>query len=241
MSQTGSDKQGHIVSMFDDIAPTYDKANRVLSMGVDIRWRKRACDESFAILQRDEISKIVDVACGTGDMMQHWQQRASKRGIAVDEIIGVDPSIGMLEVAKKKFPTFTYHQSLATQLPVASDSADILSISYGLRNVVQRKEALEEFHRVLRTNGVLVILEFMKNEQQNILYQLRDWYLQKLLPKIGGFISSNYDAYHYLPNSIGEFVSLQGLIKELEEQGFNIAFAKSFSMDISSLIIAQKQ
>jgi len=235
-----SQKQGKIVSMFDDIAPTYDTANRVLSMGIDIAWRKRACSESFAILGEDTLLNIVDVACGTGDMMNHWLQGAKRRGIVVENIVGVDPSEGMLTVAKEKFPNFSYHTAAATSLPFEDSSVDIISISYGLRNVVNRKEALDEFHRVLRPGGVLVILEFMKNEQENFLYTIRNWYLNRLLPKIGGFISSNYEAYHYLPNSIGDFITVQGLHTELEAHGFSVAFTKSFSMNISSLVIAKK-
>ena len=234
-------KQQKIVSMFDDIAPTYDTANRVMSMGVDISWRKKACDLSFDFYGKDTVERIVDVACGTGDMMGFWKKQAQKAGIAVGELVGVDPSVGMLEVAKEKFPSFSYHTAKATEIPLEDTSADILSITYGIRNVVERQEALCEFNRVLKKDGLVVILEFMKDENKNLLKKMRDVYLHKILPYVGGLISKNLEAYTYLPNSIENFVTIQGMHKELETAGFEILYTQSFSMDISTLIIARKK
>lgn len=234
-------KQEKIVSMFDDIAPTYDTANRVMSMGVDISWRKKACDLAFEYLGKKEIERIVDVACGTGDMMGFWQKQAQKAGIKIDEIVGIDPSKGMLEVAKEKFPKFSYHTAKATEIPLEEGSGDILSITYGIRNVVERQEALFEFNRVLKQGGLVVILEFMKDENKTLLKKMRDVYLHKILPYVGGFISKNLEAYTYLPNSIENFVTIQGMHTELEKAGFDILYTQSFSMDISTLIIAKKR
>ena len=234
-------KQEKIVSMFDDIAPTYDTANRVMSMGVDISWRKKACDLSFDFYGKKEIDRITDVACGTGDMMGFWQKQAQKAGVEIKELVGVDPSVGMLEVAKEKFPEFTYHTAKATQIPLEESSSDILSITYGIRNVVERQEAFYEFNRVLKQGGLVVILEFMKDENKNILKKIRDVYLHKILPYVGGLISKNLEAYTYLPNSIENFVTIQGMHAELEKAGFDILYTQSFSMDISTLIIAKKR
>lgn len=234
-------KQEKIVSMFDNIAPTYDKANRVMSMGVDIKWRKQACDLSFEYYGHDTIDTIVDVACGTGDMMGHWKKNASLSGIAIDKLVGVDPSTGMVDVAREKFPNFEYHISKATEIPLKDLSSDILSISYGIRNVVERHKALEEFNRVLKQNGLVVILEFMKNENPSFIGKIRDFYMNNILPKIGGYISKNREAYEYLPNSIEEFLTVSKMQDELNESGFDVLYTKSFSMDISTLIIARKR
>lgn len=234
-------KQEKIVSMFDDIAPTYDTANRVMSMGVDKSWRRKACDLAYKFYAQDSIDKIVDVACGTGDMMDYWRKRAEKSGIAVGEIVGVDPSVGMLDVAREKFPKYNYHVSKATEIPLADASADILSITYGIRNVVEREAALLEFNRVLKPKGLVVILEFMKNENPSLLGKVRDFYMNKILPKVGGFISKNLEAYEYLPNSIGDFSTVENMVRELEASGFEVLYNKSFSMDISTLLIAQKK
>ena len=227
--------------MFDNIAPTYDTANRVMSMGVDRTWRKKACDMAFGYYGQDTIDTIVDVACGTGDMMGYWKRQGSARGVAVGRIVGVDPSEGMVDVARKKFPDFSYHIAKATEIPLKDAEADILSITYGIRNVVERQAALEEFNRVLKAGGLVVILEFMKNEHPSLLGKIRDFYMNRVLPKIGGFISKNLEAYEYLPNSIGEFLTVAKMEEELENAGFEMLYTKSFSMDISTLLIARKK
>jgi len=235
------EKQEKIVSMFDDIAPTYDTANRVMSMGVDISWRKKACDLAFGYYGNKNIEKIVDVACGTGDMMGYWHKQSQKADVCIKELIGVDPSNGMVDVAKQKFPDFGYHISKATELPLEDECADIISITYGIRNVMQRQEAFYEFSRVLKKGGLVVILEFMKDENKNILKKIRDIYMHKILPYVGGLISKNLEAYTYLPDSIENFVTIQGMTQELENAGFEMLHTQSFSMDISTLMIARKK
>jgi len=86
-------KQEKIVSMFNDIAGTYDVANRVLSMGIDKSWRNKACNKTFDFYGKDKIEKIVDVACGTGDMIQHWKKIAKENSIEIQNIVGIDPSV----------------------------------------------------------------------------------------------------------------------------------------------------
>ncbi|TKI69220.1 bifunctional demethylmenaquinone methyltransferase/2-methoxy-6-polyprenyl-1,4-benzoquinol methylase UbiE [Sulfurimonas crateris] len=235
------EKQEKIVSMFDNIAPTYDTANRVMSMGVDKSWRRKACDLAYKFYAKESIDKIVDVACGTGDMMDFWKKRSEVNAIALGEIVGVDPSNGMVNVAREKFPKFNYHIAKATEIPLDDKSADILSITYGIRNVVEREAALREFNRVLKDGGLVVILEFMKNENPSLLGKIRDFYMNKILPKVGGFISNNLEAYEYLPNSIGDFSTVENMQNELVEAGFEIVYTKSFSMDISTLLIARKK
>jgi len=234
-------KQEKIVSMFDDIAPTYDTANRVMSMGVDRSWRRKACDLAYEFSGEDSLDRIVDVACGTGDMMDFWKERSDKQGITIGEIVGVDPSNGMVNVARKKYPKFNYHIAPATEIPLEDASANILSITYGIRNVIEREAALEEFNRVLKKDGLVVILEFMKNENPSFLGKIRDFYMNKVLPKIGGFISKNLEAYEYLPNSIGDFSTVENMQNELNNAGFEMLYTKSFSMDISTLLIARKK
>ena len=235
------EKQEKIVEMFNDIAPTYDTANRVMSMGVDRSWRKKGCDKSFDFYGKKEIDLIVDVACGTGDMMDYWRKQAQKGGITVAKLLGVDPSEGMVGVGKEKFPEFDFVIAPATEIPLEDTQADMLSISYGIRNVVERQKGLAEFNRVLKQGGMVVILEFMKNENPSLLGKIRDFYMNKILPKVGGFISKNLEAYEYLPNSIEGFLTVANMQKELEEAGFEIMYTESFSMDISTLIIARKK
>ncbi len=235
------EKQEKIVEMFNDIAPTYDTANRVMSMGVDRSWRKKGCDKSFDFYAQKEIDLIVDVACGTGDMMDYWRKQAEKGDIKVAKLLGVDPSEGMVGVGIEKFPEFDFVIAPATEIPLEDAQADMLSISYGIRNVVEREKGLAEFNRVLKPGGMVVILEFMKNENPSLLGKIRDFYMNSILPKVGGFISKNLEAYEYLPNSIEGFLTVANMQKELEEAGFEIMYTESFSMDISTLIIARKK
>ena len=227
--------------MFNDIAKTYDVANRVLSFGVDRKWREIACSKCFDIYNKNEIEKILDVACGTGDMCENWDKFAKQRDIKVEQIIGADPSTGMLSEAKKKGLNATFVEAEAKDLPFKDESVDILSISYGLRNVVDRKEGLTEFHRVLKKDGILVILEFTKLRKQTIISMGRDFYMKKILPIIGGILSKNFSAYNYLPNSIDGFLTKEDLVDELKEVGFEVLEAKGYSLDISTLFIARKK
>lgn len=231
--------QEKIVEMFNDIAPTYDVANRILSMGVDISWRKFACRYMLDKFRAKSIN-IVDVACGTGDMMGLWSKISREFGVYVKELVGIDPSNAMLSVAKQKFPNFKFIESYANNTTLKSSSFEILSISYGIRNVVARKEALKEFNRVLKINGYVVVLEFTKRNKKGFITALRDFYLCKILPFIGGLISKNKEAYEYLPNSIEGFLDAKSFCDELHEAGFEIEVCRGFSMDISTLFIAKK-
>ncbi len=234
------DKQKKIVSMFDDIAKSYDLANRVLSFGSDIAWRKRACERAFGLYDKKDIYQIVDVACGTGDMLGFWQKIAQKRGIDVKSFTGVDPSLGMLEVAKEKFPQFNYIEAYAQDIPLDDSSCEFVSITYGIRNVVERKKAIEEFYRILKPEGILVILEFTKREKSTLMDRMVELYMKKILPAVGGMVSGNRDAYEYLPNSIDAFLTTEQLIRELQESGFKMENVASFSFGISTLFIARK-
>ena len=239
--ENSQEKQDKIVGMFDDIAPTYDKANRVLSMGIDIQWRKKGCDKAFEILNTTSLEQITDVATGTGDLLIYWKEQAKKAGVSIDKYVGIDPSVGMLDVAKGKVDFAEFIEGKAQDLPLEDESTNVISISYGIRNVVDRVEALEEFYRALKPNGIVVILEFTKQERAGMMDKIVDFGMKKVLPKIGGFISKNYEAYQYLPESIEEFLTTEMLAKELETAGFEMKYTKSFSMGISTLLVAQKK
>jgi demethylmenaquinone methyltransferase/2-methoxy-6-polyprenyl-1,4-benzoquinol methylase len=226
--------------MFDDIAPTYDKANHILSMGIDILWRKKACDKTYEFMAAKRVGLIIDVACGTGDMIDFWRKRAKKKEINIRRVLGIDPSSKMLSAAKKKFPDMDFTKAEAVDLPLPNACADILSISYGIRNVVERQKAFKEFARVVKDGGFVVILEFTKDSKKGVLHFLKQFYLHKILPFLGALISKNYEAYKYLPNSIESFLTVSTLQDELKKAGFKTEYVKSFSFDISTLLIAKK-
>jgi len=235
------EKQEKIVTMFDDIASTYDKANRVLSMGIDIQWRKQGCDKAFEILAKKELGQITDVATGTGDLLVYWKEQAQKNSVNIDKYVGIDPSVGMLEVAKNKVDFAEFIEGKAQELPIGDESTDVISISYGIRNVVDRVEALHEFYRALKPDGIVVILEFTKQNRDSMIDKVVDFGMKNILPRVGGLISKNYEAYKYLPDSIEEFLTTEMLEKELESVGFEMKYTKSFSMGISTLLVAQKK
>jgi len=240
LKQSRKEKQDKIVTMFDDIASTYDLANRVLSLGIDKQWRKKGCLKAYEILDSDKLTQITDVATGTGDLLIYWRDIADHQNIAVENYIGIDPSVGMLDVAKGKVDFAEFTEGKAQKLPIADESTDIISISYGIRNVVDRAEALQEFYRTLKPNGIVMILEFTKQNRDSMIDKIVDFGMKSVLPRVGGFISKNYEAYRYLPESIEEFLTTEMLVQELIEAGFEMRYAKSFSLGISTLIVAQK-
>ncbi len=226
--------------MFDDIASTYDLANRVLTMGIDVKWRKKACQKAYDILSLKELEQITDVACGTGDLLLFWKEFAQKNSIDVKKYLGIDPSIKMLEIARKKINFAEFKEGKAQELPIDDNSTEIISISYGIRNVVDRVEALKEFYRALKPGGIVVILEFTKQDRSGVIDKIIDFGMKKILPMVGGLISKNYEAYKYLPESIEGFLTTKMLADELESAGFKMNYTKSFTMGISTLLIAKK-
>ena len=232
-------RQEQIVEMFNQIAPTYDKLNRILSFGVDTSWRVAGIR---GVLERTPAQSldILDIACGTGDMLGLWTRFCAEFHKEIHSIKGIDASEKMLEIARAKFAGLEFIKAEAAKLPLNDETADIISISYGIRNVIERQRALSEFFRVLKNGGFLLILEFTKREKGGLLAWGRDFYLSKILPKIGKIISKNQAAYEYLPSSIEGFLSKDELASELKNAGFLIIEIKSFSLGISSAFIAQK-
>ena len=240
MAEENRDNQEDIVKMFNEIAKKYDLANRILSMGIDKTWRKKACNLAYDFYGKSNIAKIVDVACGTGDLMIDWENVAAVNGIDIDEIIGIDPSVGMMEVGKTKIPHRTFIEAGAEAMPLENESVDIISISYGIRNVVKRKDGLKEFARVLKKDGLCVILEFTRNDKNNFASKLTKFYMHNLMPHIGGLVSKNKDAYTYLPESIEAFITTKQMCEELKEVGLEPIFVQGYSLDMSTTFIARK-
>lgn len=232
-------KQEQIIEMFNQIAPSYDRANRILSFGVDRSWRIKGITWALQNITHNQLD-ILDIACGTGDMIELWQKKSKQFGKNISSIKGIDPSSAMLEIAKQKFTNVEFIEAKAQNLPIKDESADIISISYGIRNVIEREKAFQEFFRVLKNGGFLLILEFTKREKSGFFAWCRDFYLTHILPKLGKLISKNKQAYEYLPNSIEHFLSKDELIKELECANFTLIHYESFSFGVSSAFIAQK-
>ena len=240
MAEENRDSQEDIIKMFNEIAKTYDLANRILSMGIDKLWRKKACNLAFSFYGKSKLDRIVDVACGTGDLMIDWESVAKDNSIDIADIVGIDPSVGMMEVGKTKIPHRTFVEAGAESMPLEDNSTDFVSISYGIRNVVKRKEAFDEFARILKKDGLVVILEFTKNDKDNLGAKISKFYLNNIMPHIGGLISKNKDAYTYLPESIENFITTKQMCEELKSVGLEPIFVKGYSLDMSTTFIARK-
>lgn len=269
--QAEQKKQSEIIAMFDDIAKDYDKTNRILSLGIDISWRKDAVKRAYKARNAKDIERIVDVACGSGDMIKHWHSYALESNIVVGEMIGIDPSQEMLKIAENKLQAIggsfakvdsssrileEHSQKLeskkvdsriALQLGEAKDlstlesqSVDILSISYGLRNVLEYKQALREFARVLKPGGIVVVLDFFKNSSPSLIDRIIGIYTKHILPCIGYLISRNYAAYKYLPDSMESFITPDELALAFKEANLQPLEIKSYSAGISHLVLGQK-
>ncbi len=174
---------------FDKIARTYDRLNRLMTLGLDRRWRRRAV--------RDLHGNVLDVACGTGDMVQELQ----KRGCLVT---GVDLSEEMLTIAKSKAPTATYMIADAEHLPFENGCFDAVTCAFGVRNFVHLEQGLGEMLRVLKPGGRMVILE-LATPDSPLLRPFYNLYTKHIIPWLGSRIAGNREAYTYLPESVERF------------------------------------
>jgi len=225
-----------VSEMFNRIAPRYDLLNQLLSFRQDLKWRKHLVQK----IPYSPNGVYVDVATGTGDVLI----AAAKERTEFSSFIGVDISESMLRIASEKCSRqitevpLEFKIQSAERLSMAADSTDCLSISFGLRNVINKQTAIEEFHRVLKPRGTLLILEFFK-PQNSVLSWFFRLYFHYILPVIGGMISDR-SAYTYLPESVEGFYSPFQLNEVLRETGFIVRAHKNFLFGGCRLISAQK-
>jgi demethylmenaquinone methyltransferase / 2-methoxy-6-polyprenyl-1,4-benzoquinol methylase len=211
-----SEKSTQIQMMFDKISNRYDLLNRLLSAGQDTRWRNKMIIAMPKV--NNKKGTLYDIACGTGDVLLNAKSKRND----YSKFVGFDISDGMLTQArnraKGKYPDIKFIQASAEEIPVENESADCLTISFGLRNVDNREVALQEFHRILKNGGTLFVLEFFQAEN-TLLAKLFDLYFKRILPKIGGFLSDKA-AYEYLPQSVSTMPTGNQFKKILSNTGF---------------------
>ncbi|MCD6430689.1 MAG: bifunctional demethylmenaquinone methyltransferase/2-methoxy-6-polyprenyl-1,4-benzoquinol methylase UbiE [Deltaproteobacteria bacterium] len=222
-----------IRDMFSAIAPRYDFLNRLLSLGIDQGWRRTLA----RIALWKEPAAILDVACGTGDISLVLRQKAPRA-----RIVGLDFSQAMLDLAKVKIDRAQAGIELvaasAEVLPFFEADFDLLTIAFGIRNVVDKKKALAEFYRVLKPNGCLAILEFSQPHAA-WLRNLYNFYFFKVLPLVGGLFARR-SAYRYLPESVAKFPSRDEFSGWLKEVGFRQCRYHSLTFGIATLYLAEK-
>jgi demethylmenaquinone methyltransferase / 2-methoxy-6-polyprenyl-1,4-benzoquinol methylase len=214
-----------IRSMFTKVASEYDKANSVLSIGIHHLWRRKLVKLAAPKLG----DKILDCATGTGDLAIEFKKAVGPNG----EVIGTDFCPAMMTTAPskamKKNLDVTFEQADVTQLQYPDNQFDIVSISFGIRNVGDPIKALQEMARVCKPGGRVMILEFgqMKTPVIKDLYNI---YSEKVLPVLGGMITGQKEAYDYLQKSSAKFPSREAFLALMDQAG---SFAKTSYVPVS--------
>ncbi|NPA25552.1 MAG: bifunctional demethylmenaquinone methyltransferase/2-methoxy-6-polyprenyl-1,4-benzoquinol methylase UbiE [Deltaproteobacteria bacterium] len=219
--------------MFCSIAPRYDFLNHLLSLGIDRSWRRTMIRMAW----HPEMKDILDVACGTGDVCLEIRKRSPAA-----RIVGLDFSPGMLKLAAEKNAAcgagLELVEGSAEELPFAAGSFDLVTIAFGIRNVIDRKKALREFFRVLRPGGRVAVLEFSR-PRLAWFRALYDFYFFRILPLVGGIFAKR-EAYRYLPDSVARFPEPEEFSTWLEEAGFRKCRWHSLTFGIATLYLGEK-
>ncbi|MEQ8337697.1 MAG: bifunctional demethylmenaquinone methyltransferase/2-methoxy-6-polyprenyl-1,4-benzoquinol methylase UbiE [Cyclobacteriaceae bacterium] len=223
-------KKKQVASMFDNISGQYDFLNHFLSLGIDILWRKKA----IRLLKADQPKLILDIATGTGDFA------IEALALKPDKVIGVDISQGMLDVGKKKLKKKGLDHLIELQMGDSErllfddNKFDAIIVAFGVRNFEHLEQGLKDMHRVLKSGGKVVILEFSK-PRKFPFKQVYQFYFKWILPKIGRLISKDSSAYTYLPESVNEFPDGKDFLGILEKTGFKQTECKPLTLGISSI------
>lgn len=209
MSRAGLDKEPRdVAKMFDGVAEKYDLTNDVLSMGQDRRWRKRVVD----LIAPQPGEKILDLAAGTGTSSQPFADAGAM-------VVPCDFSIGMLEVGKRERPHLAFAAGDGMKLPFGDATFDAVTISFGLRNIVDPIQGLRELLRVTKSGGRIVVCEF-STPTWGPFDAIYSNYLMRALPPIARKVSSNPESYVYLAESIRDWPDQKGLALRMVEAGW---------------------
>lgn len=214
-----------IQSMFSKVAANYDRANTILSLGIHHLWRDKLVNMSGA----KPGDQILDCATGTGDLAIAFKKVTGPTGM----VIGTDFNEAMLSTAPSKAKTrnldIKFEIADVTQLPYADQTFDICSISFGIRNVNDPIKALQEMGRVCKPGGQVIVLEFGQMSIP-VISNLYGFYSEKILPKLGGVVSGQPEAYNYLQKSSAAFPCRDGFLKLMDEAG---CFSKADFVPVS--------
>jgi demethylmenaquinone methyltransferase / 2-methoxy-6-polyprenyl-1,4-benzoquinol methylase len=246
-----SDKRRRVQRMFAAIAPSYDLNNRLHSFWMDQSWRRKAV--KLARLKGGE--RVVDVACGTGDLTLAFFEGLRKLGgnaASGADVIGVDFTEEMLPIAVGKWgrsarekgsaqKSVCFVNGDAQSLPLPDECCDVASIAFGIRNVVDPLTAAEEFYRVLRPGGRVVILEF--SIPTNPVFQgLYNFYFKQILPRTATWISGDRTgAYKYLPQSVRTFIGRETMVEMLKRAEFGEITQHPLTLGICVCYVGEKK
>lgn len=222
--------------MFDNIAPTYDKLNHILSLNIDKSWR----NDAIKRLSKRNPKTVLDEACGTGDFSILIAQKCADA-----KVLGIDISEGMMEIGRNKVAEMGLSDRIsmrvddATQLQMEDNSVDAITVAFGVRNYEQLQLGLNEMYRVIRPGGATYILELSVPQNPILLWGYKLYFLH-ILPFIGGLISGNKGAYKYLPTSVLNFPKPDAFLNMLREAGFSQCTQKAYTFGLCRLYIGEK-
>ncbi|MGM9852794.1 MAG: bifunctional demethylmenaquinone methyltransferase/2-methoxy-6-polyprenyl-1,4-benzoquinol methylase UbiE [Muribaculaceae bacterium] len=229
-------KTGQVRRMFDSIAPAYDTMNRLMTFGIDRRWRRKTVAEAVS----GNPEAILDIATGTGDLAI-----ALARAAEGATVTGVDLSEGMIEVGRRKVAEAGLSDRVslspadALALPFADNSFDVITVAFGVRNFEHLAEGYAEMLRVLRPGGKLCVLE-LTPPSSVLAKPFYSAYTRGVIPLVGKLISGDSDAYTYLPRSIAAVPARKAMTSLIAEAGFVDAAFRSFTFGVCTLYTARK-
>ncbi len=220
-----------VKEMFSGIATKYDFLNHFLSVNIDKRWRRKVSESLSDILQNPD-AKVLDVACGTGDLSLELKTFGKAK------VVGTDFCRPMLEIAKDKTEKLTesipYIEADGLNLSFDDESFNAATIAFGLRNFSNWKNGLIELHRILKKDGKLVVLEFSSPIVPGFR-QAFNFYFSHILPRIGGVVSGSRGAYEYLPDSVSKFPNQKKLAEMMRQIGFSDVKYKNLTGGIAAI------
>jgi demethylmenaquinone methyltransferase/2-methoxy-6-polyprenyl-1,4-benzoquinol methylase len=228
-------KKEQVAKMFDTISTNYDGLNRVISFGIDVKWRKKVVE----IVGKNNPKQILDIATGTGDLA------LMMANLNPDRIVGLDISAGMLEVGKQKITKANLSEKIemivgdSEDMPFDDNTFDAITVSFGVRNFANLDKGLKEIARVLKPTGVLVILE-TSNPTKFPFKQGYKFHTTVLLPIIGKLFSQDKVAYSYLSESANYFPFGEAFNNILRKNGFTNAEDKPVTFGVATIYTASK-
>ena len=213
MDQVLQQKKGLVKGVFNKVFKKYDLMNDLMSLGIHRIWKKNL----IQMINPTNKKMLIDVACGTGDIAKLYLESTDNDS----KILCVDPNINMINECKKnlkKYKNINWKVCSAEKLNVPDNSFDFYTISFGLRNSKDINKSLNEAHRVLKSGGRFLCLEFSKIENNNLEILYKNY--SKLIPKIGKIIVGEKKPYEYLIKSIENFLSQEQLIEKMKINNF---------------------
>jgi demethylmenaquinone methyltransferase / 2-methoxy-6-polyprenyl-1,4-benzoquinol methylase len=209
---TAARDAGKVRAMFDRIAPGYDRANTVLSFGRDRAWRRRAADAAAPPVG----GVALDIACGTGRLTLELRERVGPGG----RVVGLDFSERMLDIARAAHASIEWVQGDATSLPFDDASFDAATMAFGLRNLAHPDRGLSEMRRVVHPGGRLVVLEFLR-PPHGLMGRSYELYLRHALPRVGGWVAGDRQAYRYLSDTVDSYLTGEQLVDLARRSGWD--------------------